>query len=217
MEATISAARGSANLREQRVRRLKALLFAVCLLPIVREAYLVLSGAEVNPIEFVIRSTGLWALVWLWATLFISPLKKLTGWGSLLRFRRELGLFSFFYACLHLVCYLWLDKFFDWADVYKDVIGRPFITIGTVAVVLMLPLAVTSTDGWVRRLKRNWSRLHWLVYPAAALSVWHYFLEVKRDTTQPWIYAVVLGLLLGWRVYERGIRPWLARRMSPVR
>jgi sulfoxide reductase heme-binding subunit YedZ len=197
--ATLTAPR-RASATERRVKIIKAVLFVVCLLPLAREAWLVLSGAEVNPVEFVTRSTGLWTIVWLWATLLISPLKKFSGWGWLLRLRRELGLFSFFYAGLHLVCYLWFDKFFDWHAIGKDIVGRPFISIGSLAILLLLPLAVTSTDGWMRRLKRNWSRLHWLVYPAAILSVLHFLLEVKRDITEPLQYTLLLALLLGWRV-----------------
>lgn len=197
--ATLTAPR-PASATERRVKIIKAVLFVVCLLPLAREVWLVLSGAEVNPVEFVTRSTGLWTIVWLWVTLLISPLKKFTGWGWLLKLRRELGLFSFFYACLHLVCYLWFDKFFDWHAIGKDIVGRPFITIGSLAVLLLLPLAVTSTDGWMRRLKRNWSRLHWLVYPAAMLSVLHFLLEVKRDISEPLEYALLLTLLLSWRV-----------------
>jgi len=198
-QATLATPRATSP-AERRVKIVKALLFVVCLLPLAREIVLVLRGTEVNPVEFVTRSTGLWTIVWLWATLLVSPLKKWTGWGWLLRLRRELGLFAFFYAGLHLVCYLWFDKFFDWHAIGKDIVGRPFISIGTIAIVLLLPLAVTSTDGWMRRLKRNWSRLHWLVYPAALLSVWHYFLEVKLDVRQPILYAALLALLLGWRV-----------------
>lgn len=200
--ASTLAAPRAVSPSERRLKIIKAVLFVVCLLPLLREVVLVLSGAEVNPVEFVTRSTGLWTIVWLWATLLISPLKKLTGWSWLLRVRRELGLFAFFYACLHLICYLWFDKFFDWHAIGKDILGRPFISIGTVAILLLLPLAVTSTDGWIRRLKRNWGRLHWLVYPAAILSVLHFLLEVKRDITEPLEYTAVLALLLGWRVYR---------------
>jgi sulfoxide reductase heme-binding subunit YedZ len=200
--STLSMPR-SGQMSATRLRLIKAVLFIVCLLPLARAAFIVLAGERVNPIEFVTRSTGLWTIVWLWVTLLVSPLKKFTGWGWLLRVRRELGLFAFFYACLHLVCYLWLDKFFDWHAIAKDIAGRPFITIGVIAIGLMLPLAITSTDGWMRRLKRNWSRLHWLVYPAAVLSVLHFFLEVKRDISQPVLYAVLLAVLLGWRVYAR--------------
>lgn len=110
----------------------------------------------------------------------------------------------FFYACLHLLCYLWFDKFFDWPAIFSDLLGRPFISIGTLAFALLLPLAITSTDGWIRRLKRNWARLHWLVYPAALASLLHYFLEVKLDLREPLQYALVLAVLLGWRVYRRG-------------
>ncbi len=189
---------------QRRLWLAKVLLFLICLLPLVRTGWLVLGGSLVNPVEFVTRSTGTWALAWLWLTLAIRPLKYFSGWSLPMRLRRELGLFAFFYACLHLLCYLWFDKFFDWPAIFSDLLGRPFISIGTLAFALLLPLAITSTDGWIRRLKRNWARLHWLVYPAALASLLHYFLEVKLDLREPLQYALVLAVLLGWRVYRRG-------------
>ena len=181
----------------------KALVFVACLLPLARTAWIVVDGQAVNPIEFITRSTGTWTLVWLLATLAITPLRRVAGWNMLQRFRRLLGLFAFFYAALHFTTYVWLDQFFDWHAIVKDIAKRPFITVGFAALLLMTPLAVTSTDGWLRRLKRNWGRLHRLVYAVAILGVTHYWWLVKKDIRQPLIYAAVLALLLGLRLYWR--------------
>ncbi|MGL4996383.1 MAG: sulfite oxidase heme-binding subunit YedZ [Deefgea sp.] len=180
---------------------IKPFLFVICLLPLVR-AGLLLSD-EVNPIEFITRSTGTWALVGLLVTLSITPLRQMTGWSWLLQLRRMLGLFAFFYAALHFTTYIWLDQFFDFSAIVQDIIKRPFITIGFAAFLLLIPLAVTSTNGWMRRLKRNWARLHRLIYLIAPLAVIHYLWLVKKDLTQPLIYAAVLGVLLGWRLWRR--------------
>ncbi|SMF02569.1 protein-methionine-sulfoxide reductase heme-binding subunit MsrQ [Pseudogulbenkiania subflava] len=196
----------SANLARPASRPLalaKALVFIACLLPLARTAWIVVDGQAVNPIEFITRSTGTWTLVWLLATLAVTPLRRLTGWNVLQRFRRLLGLFAFCYAALHFTTYLWLDQFFDWHAIVKDIAKRPFITVGFAALLLMTPLAVTSTDGWLRRLKRNWGRLHRLVYAVAILGVTHYWWLVKKDIRQPLIYAAVLALLLGLRLYWR--------------
>ncbi|MEN3812175.1 protein-methionine-sulfoxide reductase heme-binding subunit MsrQ, partial [Chromobacterium piscinae] len=120
-----------------------------------------------------------------------------------LKCRRMLGLFAFFYASLHFTTYIWLDQFFDWHHILKDIAKRPFITVGFAAIVLMSPLALTSTQGWMRRLKRNWGKLHRLVYPVAILAVTHYWWLVKKDITQPLIYAAALAVLLGLRLWWR--------------
>jgi methionine sulfoxide reductase heme-binding subunit len=179
-------------------------VFLLCLLPLVRLVWLGFSGGlGANPIEFVTRSLGTWALTFLLVTLTITPLRRLTGQGHWLRFRRMLGLYAFFYATLHLLSYLWLDQYFAWREILVDIYKRPFITAGMTAFLLLLPLAATSTDRAVRRLKRNWQRLHRLVYPAALAAVLHYFWLVKQDITQPLLYALVLALLLGSRLYYR--------------
>jgi sulfoxide reductase heme-binding subunit YedZ len=157
----------------------------------------------VNPIEFVTRSLGTWALSFLLITLAVTPLRKLSGWSELLRVRRMLGLTAFFYALVHWLSYLWLDQFFDWSAILKDIVKRPFITIGMATFLLLLPLALTSTNAAMRRLKRNWQRLHRLVYPAAICAVLHYFWLVKQDITQPTLYAFVLAVLLGLRIWWR--------------
>ncbi len=182
----------------------KPLLFIVCLIPLLRAG--LLFSEAVNPIEFITRSTGTWALVGLLLTLTITPLRQITGWNRLIQFRRMLGLFAFFYACLHFITYIWLDQFFDFSTILQDIIKRPFITVGFSAFLLLIPLAVTSTNGWMRRLKRNWGRLHRLIYLIAPLAVIHYWWLVKKDLTQPLIYAGILLILLGWRVIKRRSR-----------
>ena len=179
----------------------KALTFLLCLIPLARLGWLGMSdGLGANPIEFITRSTGTWTLVFLMITLSVTPLRRITGWNGLIRFRRMLGLFAFFYVCLHFTTYIWLDQFFDWAEIVKDVIKRPFITVGFVSFVLLIPLAVTSTNAMQRRLKRRWQLLHRLVYLIAIGGVVHYWWLVKKDITQPVLYALVLAALLGFRL-----------------
>lgn len=184
----------------------KSLLFGICLLPLIRAAYIVISGAAVNPIEFLTHSTGTWALSFLLLTLSVSPLRRLTGAAWLLRYRRMLGLYAFFYAVVHFTIYLWLDQMFDPHTIARDIVRRPFITVGFTALMLMLPLALTSTNGWIKRLGRNWRRLHRLVYPVAVLGVLHYWWLVKSDISLPRLYAIVLGALLAERLYRQLIK-----------
>ena len=179
----------------------KIALFLVCLLPLVRLVMLGMRGGlGANPIEFITHSTGTWALIGLLLTLSITPLRRLTGWTFLLRHRRMLGLFAFFYASLHLVTYLWLDQFFDLERIVRDVVKRPFVTAGFAGFVLLVPLALTSTQTMMRRLGRHWQQLHRLIYVAAGLGVLHYVWLVKRDLTQPLIYGGLLGVLLFFRL-----------------
>jgi len=190
------------------LRNPKLWVFVVCLLPIVR--LLVLGGSGglgANPIEFITRSTGTWTLVGLLLTLSITPLRRLTGQVALLRYRRMLGLFSFFYGCLHFVTYIWLDQFFDPATIARDILKRPFITIGFTAFVLLIPLAATSTHAMMRRLGRRWQQLHRLIYLIALLGVIHYVWLVKKDLTEPLIYGGVLACLLVLRL-PQGVN-WL--------
>ncbi len=182
-------------------------VWLACLLPLL---WLIAAGLRdalgANPIEYITRATGDWTLRMLMITLAVTPLRQLTGWHWLVRLRRTLGLYAFFYACLHLTTYVWLDQFFDIDGIVKDIVKRPFITIGFGAFVLLLPLAATSTNGMIRRLGgRLWQRLHRLVYAIGTLGVVHYWWLVKKDITEPVIYALVLAFLLGARV-------WYARR-----
>lgn len=180
---------------------IKVLLFGVCLIPLVRLGILAWQNAlGANPIEFITHSTGTWTLVFLLITLAVTPLRRITGFNQLLRYRRMLGLFAFFYASLHFTTYIWLDQFFDLHSILKDVVKRPFITIGFASFLMLIPLAVTSTNAMQRRLKRRWQQLHRLIYLIAICGVLHYWWLVKKDITQPAIYAVLLALLLAFRL-----------------
>jgi methionine sulfoxide reductase heme-binding subunit len=201
------------------MRAIKPLLFLVCLLPLLRLLWLAMTnGLGANPIEFITRSTGTWTLVGLLLTLCVTPLRRLMGWNGLIRYRRMLGLFAFFYACLHFTTYIWLDQFFDPASIAQDIVKRPFITVGFSAFVLLLPLAATSTQYMMRRLGRNWQRLHRLVYLIAFIGVLHYLWLVKKDITQPLVYGAILLVLLALRL------PWgvtmlgaISGRIRPAR
>jgi len=163
------------------------------------KAYNGLLGA--NPIEVITHSTGDWTLIFLCVTLAVTPLRVLTKQYWLIRFRRMLGLFAMFYGTLHFTTYIWLDKFFDVHEMVKDVAKRPFITMGFTAFVLMIPLAITSTRGWISRLGgKRWNLLHRLIYFSAIAGVIHYVWLVKKDLTKPLEYAAVLTVLLGYRL-----------------
>jgi methionine sulfoxide reductase heme-binding subunit len=182
---------------------LKPFIFLACLLPLLR--LIVLGFADLlgaNPVEFVTRSTGTWTLVMLCATLSVTPLRRLFGWTELLRNRRMLGLFTFFYACLHLTTYIWLDQWFEVASIAKDIFKRPFITIGFAAFVLMVPLALTSNHWSMRRLGRNWGKLHRLIYLIAIAAMLHYFWHKggKNNYDEPLIYAGIITLLFAVRI-----------------
>jgi methionine sulfoxide reductase heme-binding subunit len=156
-----------------------------------------------NPIEFFLRATGVLTLTFLLVTLAVTPLRRLTGRNDLVKYRRMLGLYAFFYAVLHLVTYSIFDKSLDLPAIVGDVIQRPFIAVGMLALVLLIPLAVTSTNAWVKRLGgKNWARLHKLSYPIAILGVLHFWMIVKSDVFYPAIFGIVLLLLLGWRVFN---------------
>jgi sulfoxide reductase heme-binding subunit YedZ len=182
----------------------RASLFVLAALPfaeLLRRGFSADLGA--NPVEFVLRWLGTWTLVALLATLTITPLRRVTGWAWLVRLRRMLGLFAFFYAAMHVIAYVWIDHFFDWPQILGDIAKRPYLTFGFAAFVLMIPLALTSTNAMVRRMGgRNWQKLHRLVYAIAVFGVLHYWYHklAKNDLAQPTIYALVLGTLLGARL-----------------
>ncbi len=186
----------------RRSRYYKPVVFTACLMPLGALAWKAFQGdLGANPIEVITHSTGLWTLIFLLITLSITPLRKLTSQPWLIQFRRMLGLFAFFYGSLHFLTYFWLDKFFDFGEIFKDVYKRPFITAGFTAFVLMVPLAVTSTRGWIRRLGgKRWNLLHKLIYLSATAGVIHFIWLVKKDLTEPIRYAIVLGILLGYRI-----------------
>jgi sulfoxide reductase heme-binding subunit YedZ len=187
----------------------KPAVFAAALVPFGLMAHAAATnGLGANPIEAITHGTGDWTLRFLLLTLAITPLRVLTGWNAVARFRRLLGLFAFFYGCQHLLTYVWLDKFFSWPDIVRDIAKRPFITAGVTAFTALVPLAATSTAGMIRRLGgRAWKRLHRLVYLAAIAGVVHYWWLVKADVSRPRRYAIVLAVLLAARLY-------IARRRS---
>lgn len=191
------------------IRYAKPIVFVVSLVPLallVQAALFDVDALGANPIEAINRTLGDWALRFLLITLAVTPLRQLTGRHELVRLRRMLGLFAFFYATLHVASYTGLDQQFNWDEIAKDIIKRPFITAGFVSLVLLLPLAATSTNAMVRRLGgRRWRNLHRLVYVIGAGAVLHFFWMVKSDIREPLVYAVLLALLLGYRL-------WAARR-----
>jgi sulfoxide reductase heme-binding subunit YedZ len=187
-------------------RVLKPLIFILLLVPACYYGWGIWQDRlGANPLEAVIRGLGDWGLRILLITLLVSPLRRLLDWAQLLRLRRMLGLYAYFYVILHLFSYLWFDQFFDWEEIWFDILERPFITVGMAAVVLLTPLAITSTKAMIRLLGKNWKRLHTLVYPISMLAVLHFWWMVKLDVTEPAIYAGVLAVLLGERLYRKFI------------
>jgi sulfoxide reductase heme-binding subunit YedZ len=186
---------------------IKAIAFLAALVPVARLAtgvYFFADWLGANPAEYITRSTGDWTLRFLLITLAVTPLRQAFGWHWLARFRRMLGLYAFFYGLVHLSSYVAFDHVFEVAEIVKDIVKRPFITVGFTALVLMVPLAITSTDGMVRRLgARRWLALHRLVYAIAPLGVLHFWWMVKADVTEPAIYAAILAVLLGYRLTRK--------------
>ena len=191
----------------------KVVVFLLCLIPferlVWRAVYALWQGLPLetyltaNPIEFITHRTGDWVLRFVVITLAITPVRKLLKMPQLIRFRRMLGLFAFFYACLHFSTWVVLDKFFDWRDMWADVHKRPFITIGFLGFALMIPLAITSTAGWIRRLGgKRWQMLHRAVYVTAIAGVIHYYWLVKSDVHKPVEYGFMVGVLLLWRLWD---------------
>ena len=187
---------------------LKPVVFLLCLLPIGLLAWNGFTGnLSANPIDDITDTTGTWTLRFVMITLAVTPLRKLSGWNILGRTRRMIGLFTFFYAALHFTTYAWLDQFFDIGTILLDITKRPFILAGFTAFVLFIPLAVTSTGGWVRRLGgRRWQLLHRLVYISAIAGVVHYLWLVKADIQRPLIYGLILLALLAYRVFDYFVR-----------
>lgn len=186
----------------------KIIVFIICLLPAVlllSNFYLDQLGA--NPFEELTRRSGEWTLRFLLIVLAITPLRKITKQNWLMAYRRMLGLYTYFYACFHLLTYLWFDQFFDWQEIYVDIVKRPFITVGILAFSLLTPLAITSTNNWMKRLGKRWKQLHQLVYVISILAILHFIWLVKADIRTPLIYAGILSILLGYRLLS-------ARRLS---
>jgi methionine sulfoxide reductase heme-binding subunit len=183
---------------------IKAALFALALLPLARLVYLVLADKLVEPLETITRSTGDWVLYFLCITLAMTPLRRLSGWNWVVRLRRMAGLFAFFYGCLHFMTFLWFDHFFDVAAMFKDVVKRPFITVGFIAFMLLIPLAATSTNAMIKRLGgKRWQWLHRLVYLIAPLGILHFWWmkAAKHNFTEPLITGAIVFGLLAMRVY----------------
>lgn len=188
---------------ERIVRIAKPFVFALALVPAAFLVWRVIEGdLGTNPIETLNRYTGDWTLRFLLITLAVTPLRQLTNWPYFIRFRRMLGLFAFFYVCLHFLSWSWIDKVFDWNEIVKDVVKRPFITLGFACFLLLIPLAATSTNAMVRRLGgARWRALHRVVYVIATGGVVHYLWLVKSDIREPLLYGTILGILLGYRLW----------------
>ena len=193
----------------------KPLTFALCLVPltiIIARIYGVGGSLGANPVEAIQDHFGEWGLRFVLITLAVTPLRKISGRTWLLRFRRMLGLFAFFYVLMHFLTWLILDQELLMSAITEDIFERPFITIGMLAFLLLLAMAGTSTAGMRRRLGARWQKLHYSIYLVGALGVWHYWWQVKKDFSEPLVYALILAALLGYRVWARR-----ARRPSPVR
>lgn len=200
----------------RKTRCVKAIVFCAALAPVLRlcwAAFLDELGA--NPIEFITHSTGIWTLIFLLVTLTITPLRKLTGIKELIKLRRMLGLFAFFYGCLHLTTYVALDQFFDGTAILEDIVKRPYITAGFFGFLLMVPLAATSTRRMIACLGHRWQLLHRLVYLSAAAGVVHFLWLVKADLREPIIYGSVLAILLGYRLFLRIDWKWIQNPSLP--
>ena len=190
------------HLEANRIARVKSATFVVCLIPLGLLVWRGFTGGlTANPIEFITHTTGWWALAFLMITLAVTPLRRLLDMPWLLRLRRMLGLYAFFYASLHFLTWLVVDQFFEWEAIIKDIAKRPYITVGFTAFVLLLPLAATSTNAMVRRLgAARWQTLHRLVYVIAVLGVVHFWWLVKKDIREPAVFAMILIVLLGARL-----------------
>lgn len=180
---------------------IKFIVFLLSVIPLFRLIYLGFNDAlGANPIEFVERSTGTWALVFLMLALTMTPCRQWTGMNSFIQYRRMLGLFMFFYACLHIITYFWLDHWFDFAEISKDIIKHPYVLVGFTAFLLSIPLALTSTKAMMKRLGGRWKTLHQLIYLIAFLAVLHFFWLVKKDHTEPLIFIGVFFSLIALRI-----------------
>lgn len=191
---------------------MKPVLFVLSLAPAAWLTYgLFYGNLGANPAETLQLETGIWALRFLLVSLAVTPFRRLTGWNPIIQYRRMLGLFAFFYATLHLATYVVFDRYFELAGIMEDIAKRPYITVGMLAFLLMVPLALTSTKGWIRRLGRTWQVLHRLVYVSAIAACLHFLWKVKVMVGEPVYYAAILAVLLGFRVI------WSLRRRAPAR
>lgn len=192
----------------------KPIVFVLSLAPAARLLHALLTGGlGVNPAETLQLATGLWAFRFLIATLTVTPLRRVTGWNGVIRFRRMLGLFAFFYATLHVCTWIVLDHYFAWGEALADIAKRPFITAGMVAFASMVPLALTSTKGWIRRLGPRWQKLHRLIYASAIAAALHFVWKVKVPIGEPVYYAAIVAALLVFRLVWR-VRADVRARVS---
>lgn len=203
---------------EQRIRWVwKPLVWLACLSPLVWLAHLAMTdGLTANPIKYIIHYNGDWALRMLFVALAVTPLRRITGLNQLQRFRRLLGLFAFFYVTLHISSYVVLDQFFDWHAIWMDIVKRWYITIGMAAFLCLIPLAVTSTQGWIKRLGKNWKQLHKLVYPAGLLACIHFYMMRKGFQIEPLVYAGIYGGMMAFRLLDTAQKQ-LKRRVKAAR
>ena len=201
-------------------RALKPVTFIACLIPLGQLLYNAWTdNLGANPIEFITHFTGDWTLIFLLASLSVTPLRQISGWNELIKYRRMLGLFAFFYVVLHFATYMVLDHFFDFPAIVKDVMKRPYVTAGFTGFVLMIPLAITSTAGMIRRLGKRWQQLHRFVYVVGIAGVIHFYWLVKADIRRPVQYGAVLALLLGYMLVVKWMPAlWgrLAQSSSPI-
>lgn len=193
---------------KQQLVRIKNIVFVLCLIPLFRLVWLGFNdNLSANPVEFVEHSTGYWSLFILLATLSLTPIRLLTGRVWQLQLRRMLGLYMFFYACLHITTYLWLDYSFIWPDIIKDIIKHPYVLVGSAAFLLSIPLAVTSNNFMIKKLRDRWKPLHQSVYAIAILGTIHFLWLVKKDLREPLLFIAILTVLLGIRIYYARIKP----------
>jgi len=203
------------QLSNKQVGWVKALVFVLALLPFARLVWGTASGAFTDPLAAITQGSGEWALYFLCITLGVTPLRRLSGFNWLLKLRRMIGLFTFFYALVHFIAFLWFDHFFDVAEMFKDVIKRPFILVGFIAFILLIPLAATSTNGMIKRLGgKRWQWLHRLIYLIAPLAILHFWWMKagKNDFAQPILFGLIVAVLLGLRVVWRRTKARAAAR-----
>lgn len=189
-----------------RISWLKVGVFTASLIPLARlvaNAFGMAGTLGANPVEEILHRFGFWGLTFLMLTLAVTPARKLPGLNKLIKIRRMLGLFAFFYVVMHFLTYAWLDQHWSLAAIVEDIVKRPYITIGMLALALLVPLAATSTNAMVRRLGPRWQKLHRLIYVIAILGVWHFYWQVKKDLTEPLIFGAILAFLLGYRLFVR--------------
>lgn len=194
----------SSKISTSQLRWFKYCVFLLCLVPFIRLCWLTLNDQlGANPIEFIERSTGFWALCLLMTTLSITPIRQITGLTWIVQCRRMLGLLMFFYASMHILTYSWLDYSFDWADIYLDIIQHPYVLVGFSAFCFTIALAMTSNSFSMRKMRGHWKSLHQSVYLIAILGVVHFWWLVKKDITEPLIFGIVLFVLLSFRLHQR--------------